>query len=152
VFTGNAPFIMYVTPKLSFQAGKDFSYGIGVLAGSFGFNTERTTAGIVYGVGTFGNRDNNVSVALGYGFAQGELTQRPTVTISGQYRAGRKISLMTENYILPEAVFGTTGVRFMNSNFAFDLGLMYGNLSGEVSGIAPIPFLGIAIPFGHKKI
>lgn len=152
--TGNAPFVIYITPKFSFQGGKDFTYGVGVLAGSFGFNTERTTAGIAYGIGTFGNRDNNFSLGLGYGFSGGGWSKQPVVTVSGQWRAARKISLMTENYVLPGVVFGTTGIRLMNSNFSFDIGAMYGGLFGEVSGtgILPFPFLGVALPFGHKKM
>ena len=61
---------------------------------------------------------------------------------------------MTENYVLPETVLGVTGVRFMNINFAFDLGLMYGSVFDFDSGtgIVPIPFLGVAFPFGHKKV
>lgn len=153
LLSGNLPALLYVTPKLSFKGGKDFTYGVGILAGSFGFNTERATAGILYGVGTFGNRDNNFSAALGYGFADGTLAKRPVVTLSGQYRLARKVGLLTENYILPEVLFGITGARFMNSNFSFDVGLMYGNIAGDigVGGLIPFPFLGFAIPFGHKK-
>lgn len=154
LLSGNLPALLYVTPKLSFKGGKDFTYGVGILAGSFGFNTERATAGILYGVGTLGNRDNNFSAALGYGFANGTLAKRPVVTLSGQYRVTRKIGLLTENYILPEVFFGITGARFMNSNFSFDVGIMYGNIAEELNtnGIIPFPFLGFALPFGHKKI
>ena len=152
IFTGNAPLMLYVTPKLSFKAGKNFSYGVGVLAGSFGWNDERTGAGIVYGIGTIGDRDKNASIGLGYGYADGKLADRPVVTLSGQYRAGRKVSLMTENYILPGGFFGTTGVRLMNVNFAFDLGILYYSESDLDSPIAPFPFLGVAFPFGHKKV
>ena len=154
LLSGSLPALLYITPKLSFKGGKNFTYGVGILAGSFGFNTERATAGILYGVGTLGNRDNNFSAALGYGFADGTLTKRPVVTLSGQYRVARKIGLLTENYFLPNVFFGVTGARFMNSNFSFDVGIMYGNVTGDfnTSGIIPFPFLGFALPFGHKKI
>ena len=154
LLSGNLPALLYITPKFSFRGGENFTYGVGVLVGSFGFNTDRATAGILYGVGTLGNRDNNFSAALGYGFANGTLAKRPVLTLSGQYRVARKIGLMTENYILPEDQFGVTGVRFMNSNFSFDVGIMYGSFAGDfdVGGIIPFPFLGFAIPFGHKKI
>lgn len=159
VLTGNAPALLYITPKFSFRGGESFTYGVGALVGSFGLNADRATAGIAYGVGTFGNRNNNVSIAVGYGFAEGSWSKQPVVTLSGQYRVARKVSLMTENYILPDVVFGVTGARFMNSNFSFDIGAMYGGLFGDAfsgggsaSAVAPIPFLGIAIPFGHKKM
>jgi hypothetical protein len=155
LFSGNLPALLYITPKLSFKGGKNFTYGVGILAGSFGLNTDRATAGILYGVGTFGNRDKNFSAALGYGFANGTLAKRPVVTLSGQYRVAKKVGLMTENYILPEVQFGVTGVRLMNSNFSFDIGAMYGSITGDFGGgggVAPFPFLGFAIPFGHKKI
>lgn len=152
IFTGNAPVMLYVTPKLSFQADKNFSYGVGVLAGSFGWNNDRIAMGIAYGIGTIGNRDKNVSLGLGYGYWDGNWANRPVVTVSGQYRVARKVGLMTENYILPGGFFGVTGVRLMNVNFSFDLGLLYYSEIGSDSPIAPFPFLGVAFPFGHKKV
>lgn len=152
IFTGNAPLMLYITPKLSFKGGKNFNYGVGVLAGSFGWNENRTSAGIAYGIGTFGNRDKNLSLGLGYGYTDGEWANRPVVTVSGQYRAGRKASLMTENYILPGSFLGTTGVRLMNVNFAFDIGIFYFSEIGNDIPFLPIPFLGVAFPFGHKKV
>lgn len=160
IFSGNAPLLMYITPKFSFQAGDNFSYGVGVLAASIGGgifsfngNSKRSSTGIVYGVGTYGSRDNNISLALGYGYSGNDWAKRPVSTISGQYRIARKVGLMTENYILPDVFFGATGARFMNANFSFDLGILYG--SGFDSGstaVSPIPFLGVAFPFGHKKL
>jgi hypothetical protein len=157
IFSGNAPIFMYVTPKFSFQAGENFSYGVGVLAASIGGgifsgNSTRSSEGILYGVGTYGSRDNNISLALGYGYSGNDWAKRPVSTISGQYRVARKVSLMTENYILSEGFLGVTGARFMNSSFSFDLGIIYGSIFDSGLSAIPIPFLGIAFPFGHKKL
>jgi hypothetical protein len=159
IFSGNPPILMYITPKFSFQASDNFSYGVGVLAASIGTDLfsfdgydKRSSEGIVYGVGTFGSRDNNISLAFGYGYSGNDWAKRPVATISGQYRVARNVGLMTENYILSEAFVGVTGGRFMNSNFSFDLGLMYASGIGSSLTVFPLPFLGIAFPFGHKKL
>lgn len=140
-----------VTPKLSFRVANNFSLGICGAAGLF-------IGGPLlggYGVATIGNRDHNLSIGVGSGISGEYKLDSPFFfSINGQIRLARKVSLITENYILQGYLLGVTGFRFMNAKAAFNLGVIYPNVfdSGSVSGsIAPIPFLGFGIPFKIKK-
>ena len=114
-------------------------------------NSELVFAG--YGVATFGNRDKNLSVGMGSGVSTEYSLDSPIFfSISGQIRLARKVSLITENYILQGHILGVSGFRFMNAKSAFNLGVIYPNVFDSGSGfIAPLPFLGFGIPFKSKK-
>ena len=155
--TGNVPFVIYVTPKFNFKGGDNFNYGVGALVGSFGFGEEfRTSAGLLYGVGTWGSRDKNITFGLGYGYTDGTLARRPTLTLSGTTRVARQWNLMMDNYY-----FGGTdinglsiyGARFMGEKFAFDFGFIsvWQTASSDV-GFFALPYLGVSFPFGRKKL
>jgi hypothetical protein len=121
---------------------------------SEGFGNRTATIPFPYAVATFGNRDNNLSLGLGAGVANG--TSGRVLTLSAQGRLTRGIGLMSENYFLGDFNIGTTGVRFMNSSIAFNVGLMYSignndNSFSSESPFVPFPFLGLSIPFNSKK-
>ena len=154
---GNWPAFFYLNPKYSFKADKNITVGAGMFLffsrEDFGLGNDTNTIPFPYAVATFGNRDNNFSLGLGAGLSKG--TTGKVVTLSAQGRLTRGISLMSENYFLGDLNVGTTGFRFMNTGIAFNVGLIYafdssGNgFDGEA--FAPVPFLGLSIPFGSKK-
>ena len=153
--TGHTPYMMYVTPKVSVPVSKNFHLGGGALIGTFGgdaFEGNRTTAGILYGVGTVGNTNHNATLGIGYGLENGNFAQRPVFMLGGQTRVGRKFSLMTENYFLSEFGLLTFGCRFMNTSFAFDFGVAKPLLFNEDDDISfAIPYLSVSFPFGKKR-
>lgn len=138
-------FAFLAIPKLSFQVRKNFSLGLCGVVGRL--DGGPVVAG--YGVATFGNRDNNLSVGMGSGVSTEYSLDSPIFfSINGQIRVARKVSLITENYILQGHILGVSGFRFMNAKAAFNLGVIYPN----VIGFGPItPFLGFGIPFKSKK-
>lgn len=155
---GNSwPAFFYLNPKFSFQADKSLTVGVGMflLFSRSDFSNRNQTIPFPYAVATFGNRNNNVSLGLGAGVSNGATEK--ILTLSAQGRLTRGISLMSENYFGGELNIGTTGLRFMNTGIAFNLGFMYtldrsGNsISGNGDPIAPFPFLGLSVPFGSKK-
>ena len=151
------PQFLYLNPKFSFQADKSLTVGVGMFLffsrGDFGNGNQ--TIPFPYAVATFGNRNNNLSLGLGAGVSNGSTGK--VLTLSGQGRLTRGISLMSENYFGGELNIGTTGLRFMNTGIAFNVGFMYtldnsGNsISGNGNPVAPFPFLGLSAPFGSKK-
>lgn len=153
--SGIWPAFLYLNPKYSFKADKNITVGAGMFLffSREGFGGGTSTIPFPYAVATFGNRDNNVSLGLGAGLSRG--TTGKAVTLSAQGRLTRGISLMSENYFLGDFNIGTTGFRFMNPSIAFNVGLMYA-FDGSGNGIdgetfAPIPFLGLSIPFKSKR-
>lgn len=152
-----SPQFFYLNPKFSYQVDKSITLGVGafILWGS-----EIDKIPLPYGVVTLGNRNNNVSLAIGAPLVSGG-GSAPVFSISGQARIARGICLMSENHIINESGVGTTGIgtsgfRFMSKSIAFNVGFMYSiNSNGDFfdtdSPIVPFPFLGLNVPFGQKK-
>ncbi|MDP2335467.1 MAG: hypothetical protein Q8N05_03250, partial [Bacteroidota bacterium] len=74
-----------------------FNVGAGTLVGTV-IGEQNAGFGILYGITTFGSKDKNLNIGLGWGFAGGEMAKNPTVNISGMIRTGPKGYLLTENY------------------------------------------------------
>lgn len=139
----------YLLPKYTVVNGERAKFAIGALAGLLPFGTgggDRTSAGLVYGVGTIGNRDSNLSAGLGWGYAGDELATNPVVMVGGQGRVSRRFSLISENWIFP--VSGETeglysyGIRFLGEGLSVDLAFI--SPFGES---VTIPWLGFAFRF-----
>jgi hypothetical protein len=100
--------------------------------------------GIVYGVGTYGNRD--YAVTLGVGFAYGEdAGNRPAIMLGGEYRLTESTKLISENWIIPnmDQPIGLLGIRWFGKKMAVDFAL------GRFSGleILAIPWVDFVINF-----
>ena len=156
---------LWITPKYSFgnQTTK-FNFAVGALTFflPFGGADASGTAGIVYGLGTYGSRDNNISVGLGWGFArsggEGYFGNKPTINISGMYRFSKRSYFVTENWF---AFFGdddfgsnlsilSAAYRYAGKNISLDLGLFRPIFADEELGIVGLPWLGVTIPFGNR--
>jgi hypothetical protein len=152
-FFGGAPTPVWIVPKFSIPVVKDkFNLGVGALAGTV--LGEGSGFGIVYGLGTVGNRNNNLTLGFGYGFAGGAWASKPMITLSGMARTGPKGYLVTENYYI-NTVDGTllllsAGGRTINKKAGIDYGLFF-PISSDIGTFVAIPWLGITIPFGNKQ-
>ncbi len=149
---------VWITPKVSFPVKEDkFHLGGGALIGTVlgGDNIDNNSFGVLYGVGTLGNADANLSIGLGYGFAGGDWADRPTVSFSGMLRLGRRNFIMTENYYLRNSndnfLLTFLGGRTVWENITLDYGLVV-PISGDdfEFGFIALPWLGVTIPFGHN--
>ncbi|MEF8795448.1 MAG: hypothetical protein V5A48_03275 [Salinivenus sp.] len=142
---------LWVLPKVSVSAPRSNLHlaGGAVLGGVLGEVSEGV--GLLYGSATIGNRNQNVTLGLGYGYVDGDVAGTPAVNLSGMLRVGPTVYLITENYIVPAGETGTVvsaGVRWAPRNFAVDFALArpVGEESGDLIGI---PWLGVTIPFGR---
>jgi len=151
--TGNLP--LFITPKYSFPVKKNLNLAVGVmyfnLFGSTGIDTD---FGITYGVATFGSKDKNLSVGLGFPFSNSGFSKTPAISISGISRIARKWSVLTENYIFPgeeTVIVGSVLFRYMTQKFAWDFGLARPLSFSDVSDLGylvGIPVIGATIKFG----
>lgn len=142
---------IWVLPKVSISTPQDNLHlaGGAVFGGVLGGGDSEAT-GLLYGSATLGNRDHNVTVGLGYGYADGGLADRPAVNISGMTRVGRTTYLISENYFFPgveDANLISLGIRWAPENFAVDFGLV--RPLSDVDGFIGLPWLGVTIPFGQ---
>ncbi len=162
--------ILFLNPKFSFPSQSRVTFGIGALAVgvfnrgyNFDINTgishrngiETNIAGAAYGILTVGGAERNGSVGLGWGFAQGEATASPLINASYMARVGRRVGLVTENWLIISPKNDLTvgvlsgGVRFFGEKMAVDLALWVP--VGEDAGFIAIPYVDFVIKFGQKK-
>jgi hypothetical protein len=140
---------IWVLPKLSIPvSGDNIHLAAGALIGGV-IGEGSTGFGLVYGNATYGNRDKNLTVGLGYGYGGDEWSDTPLVNISGLYRTGKNFQWLAEIYFMPGidgSGFGIFGGRWAPEKFAVDFGL--GRPLSTYSFIG-IPWLGVTIPFGN---
>lgn len=153
LFAGtSSPF--WITPKISVPVVPDkINIGAGVLAGTVVGESD-AGFGIVYGVSTFGTRDKNITVGLGYGYAGGSWASTPLINISGMLRTGRNGYLLTENYYIrvedESVAILSLGGRRMIRKFGLDFGGFI-PVSSELTEFIVLPWLGFSVPFGNPR-
>lgn len=163
----------WITPKYTFGSQeKKINFAVGGIYFFFPFLDKKAlgstlSTGILYGTGTFGNRDKNISVGLGWGFARASgLTtgtgtngtntvfgKRPTLNISGMYRFSKRSYVVSENWFVSTggdatAIF-SAAYRYAGKNVSIDLGLLTTGSSVD-TGLPFIPWLGVVLPFNVK--
>jgi len=138
--------VMYFTPKVGIVQSPKVNFAVGALIASVPFDSDANSAGILYGVGTWGDVDNSFTAGLGYGYTNGDLASNPAVLIGGESRLSPRVSFVTENYLLPGGfVILGGGLRFMGRGMAFDLALT--SFNGEGENFCCLPFVGFVYNF-----
>ena len=143
----------WITAKYSVPVVENkVNLGVGTLVGTV-IGQKNTNFGILYGISTFGTKDKNINIGLGWAFADGEMASKPTVNISGMIRTGPKGYLMTENYFIgtPDQylVLMSLGGRRIIKQTGLDFGVFV-PVSTNMDVFVAIPWLGLTIPFGQK--
>ncbi len=142
---------LWIVPKVSIPLEKDkvnFSGGafMGVILGQ-----SDSGFGIVFSTLTFGDKNQNLNLGLGWGYAGGDWADYPIINLSGMLRVTPRGYLLSENYFLN---FGddfnmtiiSFGFRHMVKKVGLDFGL-YIPLSSQMDEFFGFPVLGITIPF-----
>lgn len=101
------PFLFYITPKVSLKLTERFYAGAGILFTQSFLSEMGLSAGVAYGLTTYGSAEHNITLGAGYGFASFDnkysATPGPIATVNGMTRVSKKISLVTENWMIPRA-------------------------------------------------
>ena len=160
--------LLMLTPKLSFPVRENLSLGAGVLyiRVPFGGNNgnDAVGVGLGYGVLTAGTADNNFTVGLGYGFVDNNVGSTPVIQLGGQTRVSRRISLISENYIIADAEAGAGGLEgiriswprvslgiaallYYSFPYDVDYGMGFVDRQGGEIGLVPA-YIDLAIRFG----
>ncbi len=112
----------YFTPKIGFSPAEKVHLAAGVLFAG----TKGGTGGVYYGVGTLGDGNASVTLGGGYGFAGGKIQRKPVGMLGAEKRVSRRISVVTENYLLPVSgnnLLYSFGLRFLGEKITTDLAL-----------------------------
>lgn len=146
---------VYLAPKATVYNRRGRAAAVGVLAVTgLGADFDNAGfAGLFYGVGTFGNTKRAITVGAGWGFAEGEVADRPVIMVGGEYQLGSSVKLISENYIVPgigEAVAVSGGIRFFGERLAADLALVTSpSALDDLEDFPFVPWLGFAYNFGR---
>ena len=101
-----SPFF-YITPKVGFKVADNLYLGGGLLFASVGYydlrdeDNSNKTIELGYALATFGSIEHNFTLGVGNGFRYGEYVKKPTFILCGMTRVGRRIALITENWLAP---------------------------------------------------
>jgi len=141
---------VWLIPKLSLPIKKDVvNVAAGAFIGTVAGESE-TGFGIVFSTLTIGDRSNNCSIGIGWGYSEGEWADRPMLNISGMHRVSAKGYLLTENYYLSllgeDIAILSAGYRHMSKKVGIDFGL-YVPLYKGVNRLFGVPVVGVTIPF-----
>ena len=139
--------IWFLTPKVGFDISENIHVGGGFIMAGF---AAEGTATLGYGVFTLGGSETNLSIGAGYGLIDGNLSDYPAIMISGTHRVSKSISLLSENYMLPNRAgdagyFGIHGIRTLSKKNAFDIGAMVIPAISEY--IPALPYIGFVRAF-----
>lgn len=150
-----APTPVWVTAKFSLPVVENkVNLGAGALLSTVVGEDADGSFGILYGISTFGSKDQNLNIGLGWGFADGEMAKNPTLNISGMIRTGARGYFITENYLIgtPEetVVLSMIGGRRIIKHVGLDFGVVM-PFSKDIDRFIGIPWLGLTIPFGEAS-
>jgi len=145
-----------ITPKVSAPLTDKLRVGVGVLYGftTGVFNSRPESAGLGYGLATYGTADTNLTLGLGYGFASGSIGRSPVAVVGANVRLSRLFTLVNETYLANfdsnGGFGGLAGLRYATPRFSGSLGALYYTARND-SGIYPA-YLDVAFRFGKIKL
>ena len=151
---GGAPLLfgqlepLYVAPKIQLIRTDRVAVAVGALHILLSDDFNDTDVGFAYSVGTFGSRDNSLTVGIGFGYAGDEFASQPVATIGGELRTSRRVKLLTENLFLPGETGAVLsgGFRFIGERFSSDVGV--GGAAGGGGGFCCVPLVNVSYVFG----
>ena len=147
--------IFYLAPKYTVIHRPKASFAVGGL-GFVNLNeVDQGSLGILYGVGTWGSRDNAFTAGAGWGYStagsSGGISSNPVIVLGAEARASRRVKFITENWIFTGDGSGgllTGGLRFIGDRLSADLG--FGGFFGEGDGFCCIPLVNFVYNFGQR--
>ncbi|MEK6781460.1 MAG: hypothetical protein AABY93_07125 [Bacteroidota bacterium] len=153
LFLFSSPTPVWMTAKVSVPIKKDkINLGAGIFSGTV-LGEDNSGFGIAFGIMTFGSRDKNASIGLGYGYAGGDWAKKPMITFSSMMRIGPRSYFLTENYYInaggEQTVLISLGGRRIVKRMGLDFGLFIPFMS-ELETFIAIPWLGITAPIGRR--
>jgi hypothetical protein len=142
---------VWFSPKISIPVSRDkFSLGAGALVGTL-IGGGNSGFGIIYGLSTIGDRSNNITFGMGYGYSQGDFNDNPTLSLSFMIRTGPKGYIVSENYYIGMGDDPLTLIMLGGRSLIKKVGLDYGLVVpfySDMEGFFAIPWLGFTVPFG----
>jgi hypothetical protein len=143
--------LLYFAPKVTVVSRPGVDFAAGALA--FFVPDEDESLGLLYGVGTFGSRDNAFTLGVGVPFFTGgdePLSDRVVLMLGAEARASQRTKFIAESYFVPGESGGlvAAGLRFFGERLSADAGL--GFIVGEDAGCC-LPVVNFVYSFGRPR-
>jgi len=140
LFIGGGDHPFWFTPKFQVYEGGRASVAVGAL---HFLNVGDGAFGIAYAAGTFGSRDDAVTVGLGWAYEVygEENTGQAVIMAGGERRLSRRLKLITENYIVGGDAVVSGGLRFLGESLTADIGLITPLFSGGLYAFPMVNFV-----------
>jgi len=144
------------SPALSFNTKLGFKVHDLIHVGAGGilaFMPDEFSAGIVYGLSTFGGYNSNITCGLGWGFVENSFQEKPVFMLGTMARCSEKVWFVSENWIAPldtdndYYVVISYGLRFSGRRISVDLGFINSKDIIEALFIG-IPYVDFVVKFG----
>lgn len=157
--------VLYAAPKVTLVSRPDLAVAIGGIGLGVFLDDESTTAGIGFGLLTYGGPEHAITIGAGFAFAEGEVASGAIITLGGETQVSSSVKLLTENYLIPfesttsicpgrgpcttetnteYEVIVSAGVRFFGERLAADFAFW---TSPGAEGF--FPWVGFAYNFGR---
>lgn len=138
---------LYLTTKLGYKISEKFHLGIGSF--TLYYASLDALPSTIYGTGTYGTEDTNLTLGGGLLIARGTIQRIPSTMLAGSHRISNHIGILSENYFSfidddPYYV-GIQGIRIISKKNTFDIGLIV--IPQIVDFIAALPFVGYVRSF-----
>lgn len=147
--------VFYIAPKFTLLNGEKTSFSVGALSFFVTEQIEEGNAGILYGVGTYGSRDNAITLGAGWFYAAtdgySDTSNEPVFMLGGERRISRRVKLVTENWLaVNPGVSGLVsgGFRFIGDRLSADLG--FAGMTGVESACC-MPLVNFVWSFGGGR-
>jgi len=151
---GQSPPSLFVTPKFTIPFGEGAGgFSVGSTVFVIFVDNGPYTVGVAQAAATFGTRNNNFTIGSGIGFSFEDGIAESVVpfNLSGMWRLSKKISFMTDNFIISYDDFNdfesilSAGIRLhFEGGSALNLGLF--RPLNEGGDFLAFPFISATIP------
>ena len=143
--------LLFLLPKVAVINQPRLKVAVGgLLARVGGFDSGSESLGILYGVATTGSRESNLTLGAGWGYVGGTLSNKPVLTLGGQHRVAKRLSLISENWFFPfdnsSSGIISYGFRILGEKISVDLAFANPIDNGD-AWFPGIPLLGFAVKF-----
>jgi hypothetical protein len=154
--------ILFFTPKISGKIAKNIYVGAGVfyvVLPAFNNSADKPASlSLPYAMATYGNAEHNVTLSGGVGITSKNINNDnlrqylPIVTLSGMTRISKRISLITENWLisppntLRQVPLISYGARFFGEKIAVDFAFV-NNKDIAKSIFIGVPYLDFVVKF-----
>lgn len=144
LFPGADEQLYYFTPKVGASVTRNLSVAAGAL--TVKIPDDEGSAGIYYGVGTYGSIDRSVTLGFGYAYRESDVESDAMIMWGLDYRISRRTALVSENWTFPgvDGPLISVGFRFFGEQIVVDLAFV--TIPAESDGVF-VPYVDFVICF-----